>query len=393
MLIRYAVGSVHQQPGKPNWFCAYTAGKKRYFRSTKASDKKQALIICRRWEQTAKKVAAGKLTPDAARKVISDGIEEMFLDAGADGMPKATVREWAVRWLESKAIENKLSTHTRYKSAVERFLVYLGKVADRDLDHLTSTQIEGFRNHVAASLSDSSANTDLKILRAMMARAVGKKLIQQNPASAAFVKIIDRGTNGKRRRPLTIAEIKRVYAKADTEWKGMILMGLYSGQRLGDISKVTWRAVDFENDQIAMTTQKTGRLISLPMAKPLREYLQGLPAIDDPDGFIFPRAASARATGHLSNSFSDLLSETGLVQPVSHRSSGKGRGAKRVMNDVSFHSLRHSAVTFLKASGASDVLAREIVGHESAAVSRSYTHLDPEDLRPAIDKLPDVTVK
>ena len=37
--------------------------------------------------------------------------------------------------------------------------------------------------------------------------------------------------------------------------------------------------------------------------------------------------------------------------------------------------LRHSAVTMLKASGVSDVLAREIVGHESAAVSRHYTHL------------------
>jgi integrase len=55
------------------------------------------------------------------------------------------------------------------------------------------------------------------------------------------------------------------------------------------------------------------------------------------------------------------------------------------------HSLRHSAVTMLKASGVSDALAREIVGHESAAISRHYTHLSTDDLRSAMQRVPDVT--
>jgi hypothetical protein len=45
----------------------------------------------------------------------------------------------------------------------------------------------------------------------------------------------------------------------------------------------------------------------------------------------------------------------------------------------------------LKASGLSDVFAREIVGHESAAVSRQYTHLTTDDKRAAMKRLPDVT--
>jgi len=45
----------------------------------------------------------------------------------------------------------------------------------------------------------------------------------------------------------------------------------------------------------------------------------------------------------------------------------------------------------LKASGLSDVFAREIVGHESAAISRQYTHLSTDDLRSAMRRLPDVT--
>ena len=45
----------------------------------------------------------------------------------------------------------------------------------------------------------------------------------------------------------------------------------------------------------------------------------------------------------------------------------------------------------LKAAGVSDFMAREIVGHESAAVSRQYTHLTTDDKRAAMRRLPDVT--
>jgi hypothetical protein len=45
----------------------------------------------------------------------------------------------------------------------------------------------------------------------------------------------------------------------------------------------------------------------------------------------------------------------------------------------------------LKAAGVSDFIAREIVGHESAAVSRRYTHLTTHDKRAAMQRLPDVT--
>ena len=68
-----------------------------------------------------------------------------------------------------------------------------------------------------------------------------------------------------------------------------------------------------------------------------------------------------------------------------------GRDQAREASEISFHSLRHSAVTMLKAAGVSDFIAREIVGHESAAVSRQYTHLTTDDKRNAMQRLPDIT--
>jgi integrase len=129
----------------------------------------------------------------------------------------------------------------------------------------------------------------------------------------------------------------------------------------------------------------------LPLAQPLVDYLTTLEANDSPDAALFPTAASVSSIGTLSNRFYDLLADAGLVPPRSHQKRAAGRSAARQTGGLSFHCLRHTATTLLKSAGVSDALAREIIGHESEAVNRSYTHLSTEDLRRGIERLPDVT--
>jgi integrase len=138
---------------------------------------------------------------------------------------------------------------------------------------------------------------------------------------------------------------------------------------------------------------KTGRRIVLPLVPSLADYLASLPVSDKLNAFIFPDAASAKRTASLSDQFRDVLVAAGLVEPRprGHKSTGKGRNQAREASEISFHSLRHSVVTMLKAAGVSDFMTRGIVGHESAAVSRQYTHLTTDDKRAAMQRLPDVT--
>src|SRR4029453_15636879 len=148
-----------------------------------------------------------------------------------------------------------------------------------------------------------------------------------------------------------------------------------------------------DSGEIAFTARKTGRRIVLPLVQLLIEYLSALPSSDNPNAYIFPSLAKHKPTASLSNQFREILVEAGLVEPLprGHRSTGRGRSGAREPSELSFHSLRHSAVTMLKAAGVSDFMAREIVGHESAAVSRQYTHLTTDDKRNAMQRLPDVT--
>ena len=88
------------------------------------------------------------------------------------------------------------------------------------------------------------------------------------------------------------------------------------------------------------------------------------------------------------------MASAGLVQSRGdhQKKEGKeGRSARRQLSPISFHALRHTATSLLKNAGVSDVVTRDIVGHESAAISRNYTHIEADTKRAALDKLPDVT--
>src|SRR5215471_418869 len=132
--------SIHRQPGRPFWFCAYyifdpqTNRNKRVFRSTKTSDKKQALEICRTWDKAALKARTGKLSVDAAREIIARGVSDVFTHANAESLESATIKSWCDTWLGAKEIEAGeagKATHVRYGRIVERFLECIGTKANR----------------------------------------------------------------------------------------------------------------------------------------------------------------------------------------------------------------------------------------------------------------------
>lgn len=388
------MASLHKQPGKPYWFVAYTdQNGNRHFKSTKCADRKQARAIATEWERAVREARRGLLTPEKARDIIARGVAEVFASASTETLPESKLGAWLDRWLETKSVEASASTLRRYTDIIEGFRKHVAKHLDRDIASLSATTIAAWRDAEAKRLSRSSVNLALKIVRSSFNDAMKLGLLTTNPASQVSIL---KNTGASTRREFTIAEIKKLIKKAGekSEWEGMILFGLYTGQRLGDLAMLTWRNIDIERNEIALSTKKTGRRIVLPLVKPLRDYLANLPSSDNPDAYLFPEKARSYSAGStLSGQFHDLLVESGLAKARAHLKdeTKQGRSAKREKSQISFHSLRHSAVTFLKAAGVSDALAREIIGHESAAVSRGYTHLSSDDVANALNKLPDIT--
>jgi hypothetical protein len=101
-----------------------------------------------------------------------------------------------------------------------------------------------------------------------------------------------------------------------------------------------------------------------------------LPAGDNPEAPLFPDAHAARQRsqygGTLSSQFHGILVAAGLAKARPHTSMGKGRDSRRNLGGMSFHCLRHTSTSLLKNAGVSDAVARDIIGHDSPAVSASY---------------------
>jgi len=172
----------------------------------------------------------------------------------------------------------------------------------------------------------------------------------------------------------------------------MILFGLYTGQRLGDIASLTWSNIDLERSEIRFITAKTGRTMILPMAPALAKHVLGLPAPDEAQTPLHSRAYEIvkreYRSSSLSNQFGDLLAQAGLREKKTHHKTRDGRSVRRQSTGLSFHSLRHSATSLLHEAGIPAAVAQAFVGHDSEAIHRTYTHIGLSNLRQAANTFP-----
>jgi len=267
----------------------------------------------------------------------------------------------------------------------------LGIKADRPVDAITRNDALAFRAALAQRIGPASVNKTLRILRGAWTQAKEAALTLENvfPSSLEL-----KEKSGAKRRPLTMPELKKVLEYCNDEWRGMVLLGLYTGQRLGDLAGLTWGCVDLESRVVSFTTKKTDRPMQIPLAEPLHRYLLARPSADTSDAPVLPdihATLDSGGSGTLSRQFGEILARAGLVTRKPHRKVGKGRDARRTSGGLSFHCLRHTATSLLKNAGVSDVVAREIIGHDSEAISRVYTHIEAKTLKNAVATMPDVT--
>jgi integrase len=274
-------------------------------------------------------------------------------------------------WLSRRKNEVSPSTHLRYGAIVRDFLAFLGPRGEGDLSSVSPSDIRQFRDYQANRMSAVSANLSVKVLRIAFKNAIRERLIPEDPAAKEFIDPIKRRNENHRRRAFIVTELQRLLAAAqDTEWKGLILAGLYLGQRLGDIARLRWTHIDLEHAEVSIFTEKTGRAQIIPIAAPLLRFITDeLPVHDDPNAPLFPRAHEnvqrLIRVGSLSRQFHELLVRAGLVAPEERHAKVEG-SKRRIVHALSFHSLRHTMTSMLKNAGVNSAIVMDVVGHLDA---------------------------
>jgi integrase len=380
------MASIWKHPESKFWFaCFTTAEGKRTKRTTKTTDRKLAERLAAQYEEAANK----KKTALNTRRVI----QELHASITGEDLVFPTIRQHFERWLESKkGGEVAPATLVFYQGVTKKFIAWLGGRANNDLATLSEDDITAFRNHGFKTLSSKSVNHELKTLKMIFRNAVHRKLITDDPTLA--VKTLKDKAPAKKK-VFKHHQIQTILKNCDEEWRSMVLFGLYTGQRLIDIASLRRSNLNLDKGIIELTARKTSRMMSIPLAPALRKHVECMTLGDDSLSPLHPKAFEIvdkqGKSGHLSNQFAAILAKAGLREKKAHRSAGVGRGGKRDESGLSFHSLRHTAVTLLKEAGIPHAVVQELIGHDSEQMSEHYTHVGSEALKKAAAALPDVT--
>jgi integrase len=348
------MASIWKHPESQYWIACFRDANGRQRRlSTKVTDPKEALRIAGDYE----KASRTRRTLRQTRKVI----ERLHEEIAGEPVPQKSLRAYCTEWLAAKKPELSPRTYREYSGSLSQFQSYLESRADVPINELTKPELLAWRNHLAASLSSTTTNNHMALVRMLFKSARRDGVCLDSPAE--FVGPIRASAKPEAKRPFTLPELRAVLGVADSEWRSLILFGLYTGQRLSDLVSLSWNNIDLERDEVRLVTSKTGRNMIIPIAPPLRVHIESLPVGDDPQAPLHPRAfailARTSSASAISQGFSDLLVQAGLRPRsafVSHRSRGIGHSRRRRINELSFHSLRRTATTLLHEAGVSPKL-------------------------------------
>ena len=370
------MASIRRKPKSRFWWACITlpGGKQRQF-STGLEDEAEARAAAQEAENAARRHVH---RPHQLRSAFARIAEEVIGHAAAD--PST----WIMDWAKARAPEVEPSTAAAYLTAAKDAGTWFKASGLTSLDAITPRHVERLRDHLAAHTSPGTANGKLKILRMAFKTAVRDKLMPDNPAAAVSP------AKGKAtvRREFSAAEIELLLPALSGEWRALFFMGLFTGQRLNDLAELRWHQLDLQRATLGFVARKTGATVALPLVPQIIDSLAELPSSDDPRAPVFPDLHALKRPRR-STAFREILAGVGLAVPLD-RDRGKRpprESRSRQTSELSFHSLRHTATTMLKAAGVADSIARAIIGHESAAVSRVYTHLDMETMRTALMRI------
>ena len=381
------MASLHKDPrGKsPFWYCAYRLPNgQRTFRSTKLTDRKAADEFCRRLEYASHESKAGRLIENRARELISEIVEH----ATGEPLRTYTAEDWLHEWLQGKEATKAEGTFLKYENAINGFLTSIGNRAKFNVNQIAPRDVLRFRNaQILHGKNPSTTNDQVKIVRMAFTSARKLGYITHNPAEA--VEMLPENAETAKQ-PFDIEQVKALLAAAAGDWKGAIMIALYTGARLQDVANMRWESVDLQNNWISFRAGKTKQRLKLPMHEALRDFLLELPTADTSKAFLFPSLAGKGTGGRsgLSMAFARIKQRAKVRGEVTRERAGK---AGRTVNSLSFHSFRHTLTSIMANAGVPLEVRQQFTGHASAEMNQHYTHHEIATLRAAIEKLPALT--
>jgi integrase len=287
----------------------------------------------------------------------------------------------ASEWLKTRT-SIAPSTQRSYKLAISHLAADFGKqlLCDLAAADLAAYQTRRKRDGV----SNRTVNLELGVLRSILRRyrmweavAADVDFLKENPSPGRAL------TADEESRLLEVASKSRcrsLYA--------VVMLAINTGLRASEIRGLAWRQVDFLGSALTVGQSKTaagtGRMVPLnPRALAVLTHWRGLFPGAQPEHYVFPH----EKYGLAGNERQPCAWEIEPAQPM-HRWKVAWESARKAAGvSCRFHDLRHTFISRLAESQASDSTVMALAGHVSRAMMERYSHIRMEAKRRAVDTL------
>lgn len=234
----------------------------------------------------------------------------------------------------------------------KQYLVYLRpwlKIADTQVAEVRRRDVLAARDAIAQTRGAGAASAFGRVAAVLFGWAVDREWIESNPAGR--IKALAGGALPA----WTEAQISHALAHLREDLRRVALLGLYTGQRRGDLISLTWAAYD--GSSIRLRQAKTGVLLVLPVHPILKAEL---------DAWKAERADSLMIL---------TTPRTGAWKDGNFLSHEMAKGLKKIdlPAGLNVHGLRKAAARRLAEAGCTVHEIASITGHRSLQMVQHYT--------------------
>ena len=353
-----------QREKSGRWTMRVGINGKRYCRSTRTKDRDQAERVLQRF-----------LAPFGLgehRLPLADVWLEYVKSPNRNELAKATLDAKRQVWMH-------------FAKWMEHFYLPI-----KDLNGITADMVAEYLACIRVDLCATTYNGRVCILREIFRTLAQKAGLEDDPWEGVRLRPEDFHS----RRELTMDELRRLLAAAkemDGEWHTLFLIGIYTGLRLGDCCRLDWSQINIAEGVIQVVPQKTKRhhqrLVTIPIHPALGQALlveQQACNNKMMVGPVLPGIAEMYRNSRCR--VADRLSK--IFKAANIQTSVKIEGRKHRTPEATFHSLRHTFVSFAANAGVPLHIVQSIVGHESTAMTRHYYHENLAALKSAVAAIP-----
>jgi integrase len=326
------------------WWMSFTCKGRHYRRSTETEDPKLAKRI---YDKVKGEIAEGKWFEKLP------GEDKTFKE----------LMELLINYSQKRCRSN---TYVSSANVLNKFFgSYL-------LSEVTPRLWKQFKDEREVSgIKPGTVNRDLSAFKRAFNLACSEEYGWLNSNPVASIKQ-EKGVT-KRDRWITQEEEEALLSHAPSWLQEIIIFGLNTGMRRGEILNLCWKAVDLFRRTITIMESKNNEKRTIPMNEKVYILLKEeakVRLIGCDLVFHSPQSKSKIFSSALVRAFAKCVEKAGL-------------------EDLHFHDLRHTFGTRLSQKGEDVLTIKALLGHKTLIMTSRYVHHNVDSLRRAVEGLND----